>query len=68
MPTERELRAARRRTWPGRLVRDQEPAQLDTPETRLASMWQLALDAWAASGRPLPEYPRSAIPGRLIRR
>lgn len=40
MPTERELRAQRRQSWPGGLTRAHEPAQLSTPEERLASMWQ----------------------------
>ncbi len=30
-------------------------------------MWRLALDAWAVSGRPLPTYSRSEMPGRVIR-
>ena len=30
-------------------------------------MWQLALDAWALTGQPLPDYDRASIPGRLIR-
>ena len=39
-----------------------------TPQERLASMWQLALDAWAMSGKPLPVYTRAEIPGVVIRK
>jgi hypothetical protein len=67
MPSDRELRSHRRRSRPGGLTTEQEPAQLGTPEERLASMWQLALDAWSYTGNPLPSYDRAAIPGRLIR-
>ena len=67
MPTERELRAQRRQSWAGGLTRAHEPAQLSTPEERLASMWQLALDAWSLRGEALPSYTRAALPGRVIR-
>ena len=67
MPSERELRAMRRSTWTGGLTRAHEPAQLPTAEERLASMWQLALDAWSIRGERLPDYERAQIPGRLIR-
>ena len=33
-----------------------------TLEQRLAMMWQLALDAWAFTGRPLPDYSRENTP------
>lgn len=39
-----------------------------TPEERIAMMWSLAVDAWAVSGRALPQYTRDQMPGRLIRR
>jgi hypothetical protein len=35
---------------------------------RLGMMWQLALDAWASSGVPLPTYRRSEMPGKVVRR
>jgi hypothetical protein len=38
-----------------------------TPGERVAMVWQITLDAWASSGRPLPEYTRAEIPGRVIR-
>ena len=73
MQSERELRARQRRaegrhTWEGGLTTTHEPAQLSTPEERLATMWQLAVDAWALQGAPLPDYARDAIPGRILRR
>lgn len=67
MTSERETRARRRRDWPGGLAVEHEAAQLPTPEERLATMWQLALDSWSLSGLPLPDYARTAMPGRLIR-
>ena len=65
--SDREERARARRTWPGGLTTEHAPAQLPTAEARLASMWQLALDAWALQGRELPRYTRAEMPGRLIR-
>ena len=68
MASDRERRALERRSWPGKLATTHEPAQLATAEERLASMWQLALDAWSIQGKELPDYTRDQIPGRLIRR
>lgn len=65
--TERERRARARSGWPGGLTTEHAPAQLQTAEARLASMWQLALDAWTLSGRELPRYTRADMPGHLIR-
>jgi len=39
-----------------------------TPEQRLEMMWPLALEAWALTGKPLPDYQRSAAPVRRFRR
>jgi hypothetical protein len=38
-----------------------------TPARRIAMVWQITLDVWATSGRPLPSYTRAEMPGRLIR-
>jgi hypothetical protein len=56
-----------RRAWPVRLYRlGEEPGEdqsrLNTPEQRLAMMWDLARDAWSLTGRPLPDYPRHETP------
>lgn len=69
--TDREARAAARANWPIRRFRlGEEPADdprsLTTPEDRLAVMWQLAQDAWASAGRPIPDYPRRKTPIRVI--
>ena len=61
-----------RATWPVRVFRlgDEPPDDLSdrtTPEERLAMMWPLAVAAWTAGGRPLPEYPRHRMPVRVIR-
>jgi len=37
-----------------------------TAEERLAMMWTLALDAWALSGQPLPEYSRHEAPATVV--
>jgi len=63
-------RAARRANWPGaRYALGHEPdADLratTTSSERLDMMWQLALDAWAMTGRPIPSYTRAETPGRL---
>ena len=65
-------RAAARRTWPVRLVAlGAEPQdhvdRFATPEERLAMVWSLTVEAWALSGRPMPNYPRAATPLRLCR-
>jgi hypothetical protein len=39
-----------------------------TAEERLAMMWPLSLEAWSLTGRPLPDYERSAAPVRRFRR
>lgn len=61
-------RRAARAHWPGAVLPAQTPAQLDTAEARVLSMWQLALDAWAAQGLELPSYTRETMPGRLWHR
>jgi len=66
-------RAAARKSWPVRAYRlGQEPSDdlsgATTPEERLAMMWQLALEAWTLTGRPLPDYTRSEAPVRRFRR
>jgi hypothetical protein len=39
-----------------------------TVEERLSMMWPLAVEAWTLSGRTLPVYDRTSLPGRLFRR
>lgn len=68
----RLARATARASWPGRktTLAQQSTAAAppsSTPEERLAVMWQLALDAWAMAGWPLPDYSRGQAPGRVIR-
>ena len=67
----RRQRAAARASLPIRritLTDESEPdlCYLDA-SARIAMLWPMTLDAWASSGRPLPTYERSQIPGRLIR-
>lgn len=69
--SDRQSRAGARADWPIRRFRlGEEPADdprsLTTPEERVAVMWQLALDAWASAGRPIPDYPRGKTPIRVI--
>ena len=56
-----------RRDWPVRVYRlGAEPGDdlsgSTTPEQRLAMMWPLALEAWALSGQPQPDYTRAQTP------
>lgn len=65
--TERERRAASRRSWPVRKVRlGEEPCEnlsaTTTAAERIGMMWRLAQDAWALSGRPIPDYSREEMP------
>lgn len=60
-------RVEARRAWPVRKVRlGEEPSEdlsfSTTPGERLAMMWQLACDAWAMAGLPIPDYPRNRMP------
>jgi hypothetical protein len=69
---ERAARAAARRSWPvRRCALGEEPTEdlsaTTTAAERIAMVWQLTLDAWAMSGRPIPDYPREQAPVRVIR-
>lgn len=37
------------------------------PGARIALAIELSARAWALTGRPVPDYERAAIPGRLVR-
>lgn len=39
-----------------------------TVEERVDMVWQLTLDAWASAGWPIPSYPRSEMPVRVLRK
>ncbi len=61
-----------RKSWPVRRFRLGEEPEGDlsdstTAAERLAMMWPLALEAWAAAGRKLPTYSRSETPVRRVR-
>jgi len=67
-----EARAARRRSWPVRKYSlGSEPSDdlsaITTPEERLEMMWPLTLEAWTLTGKPFPDYGRSATPVRVRR-
>jgi hypothetical protein len=68
-----ERRRQRAAEWPVRRydlgsepVRD--PLDRSTVNERIELMWPLAKEAWAVAGKPIPSYPRSEIPGVLVRR
>lgn len=68
----RSERRQSRAAWPVRKYRlGEEPVATliasTTAEERLRMMWPLACDAWAAAGRPIPDYERSQTPVRTIR-
>lgn len=46
---------------------DSRPPVPPTPLERLALLTQLSRDAWLLSGKPIPSYARSEMPGRVIR-
>jgi len=67
-----ERAAARRRSWTVRKVRledegGESASFTTTASERLGMMWRLALDAWVSAGKPIPDYPRSEAPGRVVR-
>jgi hypothetical protein len=58
---------ASRRRGPVRLFRlgDEPPddqSGMNTPEERLAMMWDLSREAWSLTGQPLPGYLRHETP------
>ena len=68
-----EARRAARAHWPVRKFQLGEEPGPDLTETttvdeRLAMMWPLACEAWILAGRAIPDYPRSRMPVRVIRR
>lgn len=67
----RSRRAKVRGAWPvvRASLRDERPELLlEVPVAkRIAMVWALTLDAWALRGEALPDYPRAAAPGRVIR-
>jgi hypothetical protein len=67
-----ESRRAARAGWPVRAYRlGEEPGDdlsgETSPAERIAMMWPLAVEAWRLAGRPLPDYDRAHIPGKLCR-
>ena len=72
MDSDRAARRAARARWPVRKFRlGAEPgpdlSATTTASERLAMMWPLAREAWAFSGRAIPDYPRHRSPIRIIR-
>lgn len=67
----RRERAKARASWPGRKLRLEDQHDVDivpgTPEERFAMVWQITLDAWASSGREIPDYRREDAPGKIFR-
>jgi hypothetical protein len=68
---ERAARAMARAAWPIRRYRlGEEPGDdlsaTTTAGERLAMVWELTLDAWALTGKPLPAYSRSETPLRIV--
>ena len=67
----RAARAAARRNWPIRVYKlgEEPPADLSSLTTgeRLEMMWQISLDTWELTGKPLPTYQRSEMPIRIVR-
>jgi hypothetical protein len=67
-----ESRRRARATWPvARFTLGEEPpddlSEVTTPVERVAMMAELAEAAWRMAGRPLPDYDRRNIPGRLFK-
>ena len=64
------LKRRQRAGWP--VTRTTLAAERETrleplpPDEALGMMWQLALDAWASAGRPIPDYSRRATPIRKV--
>jgi hypothetical protein len=69
-PEARRQRAAARASWPIHRTTlgapDSERVDASLGE-RVAMVYELTLAAWAMSGRPMPTYRRSEMPGRVLR-
>lgn len=67
----RDARAKARASWPVTRHSLNEPpsdvVRTASPSERVAMVWALTVDAWTLSGRPIPDYPRSEAPGRILR-
>lgn len=68
-----EERRRARAAWPIRSVglRDEpltDERDSSTIDDRLALVWTLTCEQWAFAGREIPDYPRAAMPGRVVRR
>ena len=67
----RQDRARARASWPGRMSRIEDAEDvglLDLPPGRLmALVTELTRAAWAMRGASIPDYPRHASPGRIVR-
>jgi hypothetical protein len=66
-----ESRAKARRNWPVRLQRlgheeNDDLLARTSAEERLAMVWELTVQAWALTGRPMPCYTRDETP--VVRR
>lgn len=67
----RAERAAARATWT--IERHQlgddgdELLRALSPGACVAMVWAMTLDAWALSGRAIPDYARAEAPGQIIR-
>jgi hypothetical protein len=68
----RQARARARAAWSIRAfpLGQEPPDDLSalTPSERVALVWQLTQDAWASMGAEIPQYTRSEMPGKVIRR
>ena len=45
-----------------------DPLDASTIEDRIGAMWALSKEGWAVARREMPNYDRSSMPGRLVRR
>ena len=71
-PSDAAARAAARAHWPGLKTTLAEAPGDDlsastTAEQRVAMVWELSAQAWALTVRPVPDYTRAEMPGRVIR-
>jgi hypothetical protein len=67
-----EERAKARASWPVRAVALGDESATDLRDTttvdeRLRLVGVLTRELWAFSARPIPDYPRAEMPGRVIR-
>lgn len=69
MQDDEQARRHARRHWPITVqeLGSEPPPDSTTPLERIGMMWELAVQAYAIAGIPIPDYDRAHTPVRVVR-